>query len=126
MYPDGADESTQSTRTAPQDTQLPAKDTTTKKIHVQSPRQVFTSETGQQKTSTVGESTEPTIGFRPVQRPPSTGGTHPPSQVTHSQGMQLLDTQSTQGHVIHRPTLRELLLHQQHLFQMQHPVWYRM
>ena len=39
-----------------------------------------------------------------MQRPPSTGGTHPPSQVTHSQGMQLLDTQSTQGHVIHRPT----------------------
>ena len=24
--------------------------------------------------------------------------------MTHSQGMQLLDTQSTQGHVIHRPT----------------------
>ena len=104
MYPDGADESTQSTRTAPRTPSSQQRTPLQRRFTFRALDKSSLSETGQQKTSTVGESTEPTIGFRPVQRPPSTGGTHPPSQVTHSQGMQLLDTQSTQGHVIHRPT----------------------
>ena len=79
MYPDGADESTQSTRTAPRTPSSQQRTPLQRRFTFRALDKSSPSETGQQKTSTVGESTEPTIGFRPVQRPPSTGGTHPPS-----------------------------------------------
>ena len=70
MYPDGAGRVDPVNTYSPQDTPSSQQRTplqrrfTFRALDKSSP-----SETGQQKTSTVGESTEPTIGFRPVQRP---------------------------------------------------------
>ena len=54
--------------------------------------------------STVQKENNPAVGFRPIHRPPSTSRSLQSPQVTHSQGMALLDSQNMQGRSVHWPT----------------------
>ena len=51
--------------------------------------------------STVQKENNPSIGFRAIHRPPSMSRSLKSSQVTHSQGMALMDSQNTQGRSVH-------------------------
>ena len=48
-------------------------------------------ELAQETSSTVQKENNPAVGFRPIHRPPSTNRSLQSPQVTHSQGMALLD-----------------------------------
>ena len=51
----------------------------------------------------------PSSAFCPINRPSSSVQVSSSPQVTYSQGMALLETQSTQGMTLHRPTLMYIL-----------------
>ena len=51
--------------------------------------------------STVQKENNPAVGFRPIHRPPSMSRSLQSPQVTHSQGMALLDSQNMQGRSVH-------------------------
>ena len=53
---------------------------------------------------TVQKENNPSVGFRPIHRPPSMSRSLQSPQVTHTQGMALLDSHNMQGRSVHQPT----------------------
>ena len=52
---------------------------------------------------TVQKENNPSVGFRPIHRPPSMSRSLQSPQVSHSQGMALMDSQNTQRRSVYRP-----------------------
>ena len=93
MYADSVDASKLSTPTAPK---------TTGSQHGTPVQQRSNSNESVQETpSTVQKENNPAVGFRPIHRPPSMSRSLQSPQVTHSQGMALMDSQNTQERSVH-------------------------
>ena len=61
-------------------------------------------ESVQETPSTVQKENNPAVGSRPIHRPPSMSRSLQSPQVTHSQGMALMDSKNMQGRSVHWPT----------------------
>ena len=96
MYADSVDASKPSTPTAPKTT---GSQHGTPVLQAQSSKTINRSNSNklvQETPSTVQKENNPSVGFRPIHRPPSMSRSLQSPQVTHSQGMALLDSQNTQ------------------------------
>ena len=104
MYADYVDVSTPSTPTASKTT---GSQHETPILQAQSSKTINRSNSNelvQETPSTVQKENNPAVGFRPIHRPPSMSRSLLSSQVTHSQGMALLDSQNMQGRSVHQLT----------------------
>ena len=104
MYADYVDASNPSTPTAPKTT---GSQHGTPILQAQSSKTINRSNSNEsvwETPSTVQKENNPAVGFRPIHRPPSTSRSLQSPQVTHSQGMALLDSQNMQGRSVHQPT----------------------
>ena len=104
MYADSVDASNPSTPAAPKTT---GSQHGTPILQAQSSKTIDRSNSNelvQETLSTVQKENNPAVGFRPIHRPPSTSSSLQSPQVTHSQGMALLDSQTMQGRSVHWPT----------------------
>ena len=104
MYADSVDASKPSTPAAPKTT---GSQHGTPVLQAHSSKTIDRSNSNksvQETPSTVQKENDPSIGFRPIHRPPSMSRSLQSPQVTHSQGMALMDSQNIQGRSVHRPT----------------------
>ena len=104
MYADSLDASNPSTPAVPKTT---GSQHGTPVLHTQSSKTIDRSNSNEsvwETPSTVQKENNPAVGFRPIHRPPSMGRSLQSPQVTHSQGMALLDSQNMQGRSVHWPT----------------------
>ena len=104
MYADSVDTSNPSTPTAPKTT---GSQHGTPILQAQSSKTIDRSNSNKlvwETPSTVQKENNPAVGFRPIHRPPSMSRSLQSPQVTHSQGMALLDSQNMQGRSVHWPT----------------------
>ena len=104
IYADSLDASNPSTPAAPKTT---GSQHGTPVLQTQSSKTIGRSNSNElawETSSTVQKENNPAVGFRPIHRPPSMSRSLQSPQVTHSQGMALMDSQNMQGRSVHWPT----------------------
>ena len=101
MYADSVDTSNPSSPAAPKTT---GSQHGTPILQDQSSKTIDSNESVREIPSTVQKENNQAAGFRPIHGPPSTSRGLQSPQVTHSQGMALLDSQNMHGRSVHQPT----------------------